>query len=65
MTFFAKPPANISLDRTGDGGRIWQGRCMLEAVEGSGVEAPRPIPTQNVGLRSSRALAGPFLKLQE
>ena len=38
----------ISLDRTGDGGRIWRGRCMLEAVGKGCVEKPRPI--------SSRAL---------
>ena len=41
---------NISLDRTGDGGRIWKRWSMLEAVGGRGGETPRPI--------SSRALAG-------
>jgi len=40
---------NISLDRTGDAGRIWLDCCMLRVVRGQAHGWPRPI--------SSRALS--------
>ena len=42
--------SNISLDRTGDAGRVWRDCCMLRMVRGQGGAWPRPI--------SSRALGG-------
>ena len=49
----------ISLDRTGDGGRIWRDCCMLRMAQGQGGEWPRPIPSARSGcFESSRALGG-------
>ena len=48
-------PPNISLDRTGDAGRVWRDCCMLRMVLGQCGALPRPI--------SSRALGGSPLPL--
>jgi hypothetical protein len=48
---------NISLDRTGDAGRVWRECCMLRMAWGQGGEWPRPISSRALGSYSlSRSL---------
>jgi hypothetical protein len=42
-------PPNISLDRTGDAGRVWRDCCMLRTYPGQGGAWPRPISSRALG----------------
>ena len=54
-------PPNISLDRTGDAGRIWPDCCMLGVDRGPVGEWPRPISSRSLG-RSFKRNASFFKK---
>jgi hypothetical protein len=52
----------LSLDRTGDAGRVWRDYCMLRRVQGQGGAWPRPISSRALGGLRHRNLAFAILR---